>query len=210
MLLEADRLGASVPPTPVPTAAPTALPTATSTPTPTPTATMSPTSTPTPTPTPTSVPGNWTLEGIVKVGDKKIALAKVSLTINGQVLITYSDSNGAFSFRNVVGSASYTVTVRSAGYTFSNATGTLLSDISLNIVGIAKNYVLQAKVTDKDGQPSEGVIITDAILGTRTTSNTGLVEFSVPYGTYFELNFLNPTLSGQIVGDVTLAFVVLP
>lgn len=217
MLLEADRLQLSDPPTPAPTAAPTGVPTAT----PTATATPTPTSTPLPSPTatisPTPAPGRWTVEGVVRAGERNLALAKVKLEINGQIQTTYTDANGAFRFKNILGSTNYTISVISAGYSFTSASGLLLSNVNVNIYGVAKNYTLRALVTNKNGQPLAGVVVADLQLGARTTSSQGVVEFTIPFGTDYELSvwkddndFLQNSLTGQIVGDVTRAFVMLP
>lgn len=211
MLDEADRLGlGGILPTPSPP-----RPTPTKTPTPTPTA--SPTPTRTPTPTPTVGPGYWKISGSVKVGDQKLALAKVRVEINGQYLVAYTDSNGNFSFHNVLGPSPYVLSIISAGQTFSNLSGTLSSDLILDFKGNVKYYSLMAKVTDKLGQPLSGVTVSDPVLGVRLSNEQGLVEFSVPYGTKYEFSvfrdndeFLNPQLSGQVFGDVTRSFVALP
>lgn len=208
MMLEADRLGlGGVVPSP----------TATSTPRPTATPTNTPTPTATPTPEPTLVPGYFALRGVAKSGSEKIARAKVSLQIGGRTLVTYTDANGAFSFLNVLGPANYTLNITSAGHSFNSYGSILYGDVNMVMAGSTKNYTLIAKIIDQFAQPIVGVKISDTNLGDAISSSEGVVQFNIPYGSNYSLNaektgldFLNANLSGQVFGDVTRTFVILP
>ncbi len=205
MLLEADRrgLGGVIPATP--------------TPSPSPTPTSTPTRTPTPTATPTTAPGYWNIKGSVSAGNSKLPLAKVILKVNGQTLITYTDAQGAYSFNNVYGPAEYTVEVISAGQQFSSQSGTLTGHVNFNFSGATKNYLLSAKVIDKNGQGVAGVVVGEAGSGAKLTGSDGIASFNLPYGREYNLtvdtsahDFLESELNGTIKGDVTRVFVVLP
>lgn len=206
ILNEAANSGVNGPiPSPTPTAAPTA------TPTPRPTATPIPTATPTPLP----LPGRFNLSGrIVGENGQGIQNAKLTLRVGSTVITQFTGGSGEYSFADIFGPVSFSLTIEKGGLMTTVHSSTLLRDTDLNLTTSWKRYSLAARVVSSDGAPMAGVTINAGPLGTIVTNNAGMAEFRADYGTPYTISASSPehsfgedTRKGALVGDTVRLFV---
>ncbi|MCB0339580.1 MAG: S8 family serine peptidase, partial [Bdellovibrionales bacterium] len=197
------------PPEPTPTPTPTPIPT------PTPTPTPAPTPTPTPTPTPVPTPGVWDVTGRVLDGNgASIPQAKVSLTSSGVSKITYTSSNGEFSFADVDGPITYNLTIEKSGFGFNPITAYLNSDVHHTVHGQLRQYSITGYVVTPSNSPLSGVTVDAGRFGSFVSDYEGKVTIPVPYNEEYSLSayradihFENNHLNGWWYGDVKRVFV---
>lgn len=198
--------------TPVPTSTPTLMPTAIPSSTPT----AVPTSTPTATPTSTPTPGWYVLSGTIRAGGAGVVGAKVEIEYQTNKYTVYTDSQGRYTFSDILGPITYSVKVTQSGYTFSPSSIYLSSNRTLDFEGYPNSYILSGKVITTEKEPLAGVTISlnEEIQPSVITDSEGKFKFSVPINFNYKLKaimtgrvFNHSELSGTTYGDVARTFV---
>jgi len=124
------------------------------------------------------------IAGQAKAADGS-ALAGVSVNLTGsQTSSSVTDSTGAYSFSNLAGGGSYSITVSKTSYAWTPASLTFIdlgANQTANFTGVFVTYTLSGRVTE-DGAGLSGVSISlsGSQSGAATTDAGGNYSFTVP------------------------------
>ncbi len=198
------------PPTPPAPVVPTATPTSTPTPTRTPTAT------PTMTPTMTPIPQPGVLSLIVLDALRGTGISQVAVTVksgNAIVASGMTDSTGRMNTAQLSGGI-YTVTFSKAGLTFESNSYQVTVNQSTTVTARAyqSGYTLEVKVVDRmNASAMSGayvsVFVDGSLYGAAVSNGSGLVTFTIPYGTAYRVDVMQEdyypqSITGEITGTV--------
>ena len=112
------------------------------------------------------------------------ALAGATATLSGtQSATATTDSSGNFSFANLPGGGTYTVTLSLANYTFAPASqsfGDLGADQSAAFTGTLNRYTISGQVTGSGGKPLAGATLALAGAQSATATTDAAGNYSFP------------------------------
>jgi hypothetical protein len=145
--------------------------------------------------------GPFSISGII-TDERGMALGGVSVALSrsGDIATTITTAgDGGYSFHNLAGGSSYTLTPTKINYTFApqNQTfGDLSADIKANFIGLPSDFSVGGVVTDRNGVGLGGVIVvlTGARSYVTTTAADGRYSISgLPPGASYTVT---PNLRG--------------
>lgn len=121
---------------------------------------------------------NYTISGRVTLGASGLSGVTVTLT-GGQAASTVTDGNGNYSFLNIAGDGSYTVTPSLTGYTF-NPTSRSFTNLSANqtLADFAAFPIISGQIKNSSNQPLSDVIVVLSGTTSATAVSDGNGNFS--------------------------------
>ncbi|HSE16291.1 MAG TPA: carboxypeptidase regulatory-like domain-containing protein [Pyrinomonadaceae bacterium] len=120
--------------------------------------------------------------------DKNAPLANATITLSGsQSVITTTDANGDYVFRNLPTSGDYVLTASKAEYTFNSDTVTFITpsgdrtaNFTAQLTASLKKHSISGRVLIPNGEPIAGVMMTlsGSVSRTTTTASDGSYAFT--------------------------------
>ncbi|HKG12984.1 MAG TPA: carboxypeptidase regulatory-like domain-containing protein, partial [Pyrinomonadaceae bacterium] len=164
----------------------------------------------------------YTVSGRVTKPDGS-ALAGVAVALTGsQSATATTDANGGYSFANLGGGGSYTVTASKTNYTFAPPTRTfndLSSNQTADFTGALVNFRIGGRVTENgSGLAGVTVSLTGSQTASATTDANGSYSFTVPAGGDYTVKAAKPQYTiappsqtfSNLDGDKTADFAATP
>ena len=136
-----------------------------------------------------------------------LAGAKVTLISNGSVLVSYSGTNGSYSFSALTPDTNFTIRVTLSGYAAQSQSGNSNSDEEVHFEFEAVDATISGRVMQPDGTAIAFAVINAGSLGNYVSDANGDFLISAPVGTSYTLEvsaadmFFTAPTAGTLKGN---------